>query len=114
LNRRRFVKKKKPAKKDGDEEITRVRLPKTDDLEMFGVVQQLMGGTQVKVACADGEERNCRIPGKLKKRVWMRTGDVVIIRLWDFQKDKADVIWRFFGNQTEWLKRNNKLEGLPI
>jgi len=113
LYRKKFRKKKK--KPSGDqEEITRVRLPKESELEMFGVVLQLMGGTQVKVHCHDGEERNCRIPGKLKKRVWMRQGDVVIIKLWDFQKSKADIVWRFFGNQVEWLKRNGKLEGLPI
>ncbi len=95
-------------------EVERIRLPREKDGEMFGIVLQLMGATQVKIACQDGKERNCRIPGKIKKRVWMRQGDVVIIKLWDFQPIKADVMWRYLGNQTEWLKRNGKLQGLPI
>ena len=101
-------------KKDENEEIGRVRLPKTAEYEMFGIVMQLMGATQVKVFCQDGKERNCRIPGKMKKRVWLRQRDIVIVRIWDFQPSKADVIWRYLGNQVEWLKRNNKLEGLPL
>lgn len=97
-----------------EEEIGRVRMPRPQEHEMFGIVTQMMGVTQVKVQCQDGKERNCRIPGKLVKRVWMRERDVVIVRIWDFQPSKADVVWRYLGNQTEWLKRNNYLQGLPI
>ena len=108
-----FKKKKKPSKNQ-ETEIVRVRTPRENEGEMFGVVLQLMGGTQVKVQCHDGEERNCRIPGKLRKRVWLRQGDLIIVKLWDFQPSKADVVWRYLGNQVEWLKRNVTLEGLPI
>lgn len=112
FKKKRFGKKKK--KPTGDEEVVRVRLPHKDELEMFGVVKQLHGSNQIKIACEDGEERMCRIPGKMRKKVWMRLNDVVIIKLWDFQPSKADVVWRFFGNQVEWLKRNDYLKDLPI
>lgn len=100
--------------KNEQEEIGRVRMPRQAEHEMFGIVTQLLGATQVRIFCQDGIERNCRIPGKMKKRVWMRQRDIVIVRIWDFQPSKADVVWRFLGNQTEWLKRNGKLEGLPL
>ena len=99
---------------NSQEEIVRVRLPKTSEYELFGVVTQLMGATQVKVFCEDGKERNCRIPGKMKKRVWMRQKDIVIVKIWDFQPSKGDVVWRYLGNQVEWLKRQGKLQNLPI
>ena len=42
------------------------------------------------------KHRLSRIPGKMKKRIWIREGDVVLIKPWDFQSDeKADVIWRY-------------------
>ena len=107
-----FKKKKKGNQEE--EVITRVRTPRKEEGEMFGVVIQLHGSNQVRVKCADGEERMCRIPGKMRKRVWMRVNDVVIIKLWDFQPSKADIAWRFLGNQVQWLKRNGHLDNLPV
>lgn len=112
---RRFGNKKK-KKKPGDDEgfEGRLRLPKKDEGELFALATQRMGGDQIKCLCADGQERSCRIPGKLRKKVWVREGDVVIIRLWEFQKSKADIVWRYLGFQTERLKREGRLEGLPV
>ena len=95
-------------------EIRRTRLPKRDELEMFGIVTQLHGTNQIGVLAEDVIEMICRIPGKLKKRVWMRQGDLVLIRLWDFQKSKADIQWRYLGVQAEHLKRKGYLQKLPV
>lgn len=96
------------------EEIRRIRLPRRDELEMFGVVTQLHGSNQIRVMCEDNVERVCRIPGKMKKRVWMRQNDVVIVRLWDFQKSKADIVWRFTEIQVDHLRRKGYLDKLAI
>ena len=96
------------------EDFSRTRLPRPKDLEQFCVVTKLMGTNQVKVYCEDGVERQLRIPGKLKKRVWLRENDIIIARMWDFQPEKGDVVWRYLGNQVAWLKRNGKLDKLPI
>jgi translation initiation factor 1A len=89
--------------------FSRMRLPNKEDLEQFAVVTQLMGTNQVKAQCEDGTERQFRIPGKLMKKVWIRENDLVIVKLWDFQPTKGDIVWRYLGNQVEWLKRNGKL-----
>ena len=97
------------------EELTRkIMLPKRDKLEMFGQVVQLHGSNQVKILCEDGTERVCRIPGRMKKKTWLRERDIVIIRLWDFQQSKADVVWRYIGVQVEHLKRKGYLTKLPV
>ncbi len=93
---------------------TRMRLPNTNDLEQFALVTQLMGSNQIKAVCEDGEEKQFRIPGKLLKKVWIRENDIIIVRLWDFQPSKGDVVWRYLGNQVEWLRRNGKLNRLPL
>jgi translation initiation factor 1A len=99
-------------KNNEEESIGRVRFPRTKEGEMFGVVQQLHGSDQIKVFCQDGKERMCRIPGKMRKRVWMRQNDLVIVKLWDFQPSKGDIVWRYLGNQVEWLKRKGHLKDL--
>jgi translation initiation factor 1A len=59
--------------------------------------------------CADGKSRLGRIPGKLKKRMWIREGDLVIIKPWEFQNEKADIIWRYTKTQASYLSRKRMI-----
>ena len=83
----------------------RVRLPYRDKGEIFGVADQLLGASRIKVMCADGKSRMGRIPGKLRKRMWIREGDLVILRPWDFQDEKADIVHRFTKTESSYLSR---------
>jgi len=94
--------------------VGRLRYPRRDEGELFGIVTQLMGANKVLVMCQDGKVRSCRIPGKLRKKVWVRVNDTVIVKIWEFQKEKGDIQWRFLGHQVEWMKRKGILQGLPF
>ncbi len=91
-----------------EEERRRLRFPREG--EVLGVVLGLMGGSRMRVACKDGKERMCRIPGKLKNRIWVKEGDVVIVRPFEIQGDsKGDVIWRYFPLQARILKEEGHI-----
>ena len=90
-------------------EEERTRLPNRKELEQFAIVTKMHGTDQVKATCEDGTERGCRITGKMKKKVWIREGDLIIIKVWDFQPIKADIVWRFLGGQKNWLDRKGYL-----
>jgi len=92
------------------EEFTRVRLPKKSDNEILGIVESLLGANKLRVRCMDGVVRLTRIPGKFKKGVWVREGDVIIVVPWSFQNEKADVIWKYTGPQVNWLERKGFLK----
>ena len=78
--------------------------------EVLGVVVKLLGFDRILVKCQDGHERLCRVRGKMKRRVWIREGDIVIISPWDFQSDKrGDVVWRYTHAQAENLRRKGIL-----
>jgi translation initiation factor 1A len=78
--------------------------------EALGVVVKLLGFDRILVKCQDGHERLCRIRGKMKRRVWIREGDIVIVSPWDFQSDKrGDVVWRYTHAQAETLRRKGLL-----
>ncbi|ADI73317.1 translation initiation factor eIF-1A [Methanohalobium evestigatum Z-7303] len=89
--------------------VTRVRTPRKDKNEVFATVSTLLGGKRVKLQCMDGTERMGRIPGSKKKRMWIREGDIVIALPWDFQDEKADVIWKYTRPQIEWLDKKGYL-----
>jgi len=87
----------------------RVRVPRERDREVLGTVERLLGANRLKVRCMDGKVRLARIPGKMKKRIWIREGDVVIVVPWSFQDEKADVVWRYTFPQVGWLQRKGFL-----
>lgn len=91
-----------------NEEVLRVRLPKGE--QVIGVIEQRLGGNKMMVNCLDGKQRNCRVPGRLKRALWLRPGDVVIVEPWEFDKERADVIFKYRPAAIEWLKKNNYLE----
>ncbi len=91
------------------DQVTRVRTPNKWDCEILGTVTSMLGANRVVVHCVDGVTRMCRIPGKIKKRIWIREGDVVIVVPWEFQTEKADVIWRYTQPQVDWLQKKGFL-----
>ncbi|MGQ4875726.1 MAG: translation initiation factor eIF-1A [Promethearchaeota archaeon] len=117
-----MAKKKKGKKGKGgrkgagqEEEITRVKMPNREMGEMFGRVIEIFGNDRMQVFCEDGKHRIGRIRGKIKKRVWIRRGDLIICNPWDWEtptKDgmgKCEITWRYMKNEVAWLERNNKI-----
>jgi translation initiation factor 1A len=83
---------------------TRVPTPKKD--EVLGIVEQRVGANRMIIKCLDGKQRNCRIPGALRRRLWIRPGDTVIVRPWEFESDeRGDVLLKYTPAQVGWLKR---------
>jgi translation initiation factor 1A len=88
-----------------EEEVVRVRMPRNKDREILGIADQLLGASRVRVMCQDGKSRLGRIPGKLKKRMWIREGDLLIIKVWEFQDEKADIRHRYTKTEASYLSR---------
>lgn len=59
--------------------------------------------------CDDSISRMGRITGKMKKKMWIREGDLLIVRPWGFQEGKADIIFRYSRTQAQYLSRRKIL-----
>ncbi len=91
-----------------EEELSEMVLPVANDV--LGIAVKMLGYDRVLVKCQDGHERLCRIRGKMKRRVWIREGDIVLVSPWDFQSDKrGDIFWRYKRSQAEWLRKKGYL-----
>ena len=104
-------KKNKKNKKNISEptENIRVTLPYKPKGEMFAVAETFQGGSRLQLICEDGKRRMGRIPGKLRRRMWVRENDLLIVVPWSFQDSKADVKFRYTPTQTSNLKRKGKI-----
>ena len=94
---------------DGSTGKIRVKMPNRRINEMFALADQILGGRRVSILCEDGETRLARIPGKMRRRQWVREGDLIIVWPWDFQDSKADVKHRYTKTQAMYLSRKGAL-----
>ncbi|UCF58606.1 MAG: translation initiation factor 1A [Candidatus Bathyarchaeota archaeon] len=91
-----------------EKEIQDIVLPVANDA--LSIATRLLGFGRVLVKCQDGHERLCRIRGEMKRRVWIRIGDVGLVSPWNFQSHKrSGVIWRHKKSQAERLRKNEHL-----
>ena len=82
--------------------------------ELLGRVIKLVGGDNVIVKCTDGKVRTCRIRGKIKRRMWIRDHDLVLVAPWDFKSDRADIVWRYTAGNAEKLEQEGHLGNLDV
>ncbi|MBS7615649.1 translation initiation factor eIF-1A [Candidatus Bathyarchaeota archaeon] len=86
-----------------EDELSDMVLPQGSDV--LGIAEKMLGFDRILVKCQDGCIRNCRIRGKMKRRAWIRQGDVVLVSPWDFQSEtRGDIVWRYKKNQIQILK----------
>lgn len=64
----------------------------------------MLGNGRVQVFCFDGKQRVCHIRGKLRKKVWINVGDIILVGLRDYQDDKGDVILKYTPDEARRLK----------
>src|SRR3989344_1761412 len=92
-----------------ESEISRVKLPRGK--QSIGFLDQRLGASRMRVKCFDGKTRICRIPGRLKRKLWLREGDIILVEPWELGGDeKGDIIFKYRPSQIEWLKRNNYIK----
>merc|ERR1712178_188692 len=80
-----------------------------------GQVQRMLGNGRCEVSCFDGTKRLCHIRGKMRKKVWVNQGDIVLASLRDFQDEKGDIIVKYTADEARSLKTYGELpEGTKI
>lgn len=69
----------------------------------------MLGNGRLEAYCMDGQKRLCHIRGKMRKKVWVNVGDIVLLGLRDYQDDKADVILKYMADEARNLKAYGEL-----
>ena len=64
------------------------------DMQDYAEVTRLLGDCRCEIKLSDERMIIGHIRGKLKKKTWIRVGDIVLISYRDFQMDKFDIVHR--------------------
>jgi len=93
----------------GDNGLDKRELIFKEDGQEYAQVLTMLGGGRLEAQCFDGVKRLCGIRGKMRKRVWISQGDIVLVGLRDFQDEKADVILKYNADEARNLKAYGEL-----
>ncbi|OLY80668.1 Eukaryotic translation initiation factor 1A, Y-chromosomal [Smittium mucronatum] len=75
----------------------------------YAQVTRMLGCGRLESLSFDGTKRMAHIRGKMRKKVWVNQGDIILISLRDFQDDKADVILKYNADEARLLKQYGEL-----
>jgi translation initiation factor 1A len=95
------------------EETGPVRVQTPKEGQVLGLIEERLGNRRSKVRCGDGNIRICRIPGRVRRRMWTREGDIVLIEPWSVQTEvRGDLIRTYPKPQVELLEKKGFLDWL--
>jgi translation initiation factor 1A len=97
---------------DNSDEAPKVRVKLPRGKELIGIVDQRVGGGRMLIKCSDGKTRNCKVPGRLRRALWIREGNYVLVQPWEFDDSKADVLFNYNPNAVQVLKERGLLDGI--
>lgn len=84
-----------------------------EDGQTYGQIIKVLGNGRFDVECYDKPDkiinRVCNIRGKMRRREWVSSGDVVLVSLRDFQDEKADIIMKYYPDEVRKLKEYKEL-----
>ncbi|KAI6174127.1 Eukaryotic translation initiation factor 4C [Aphelenchoides besseyi] len=95
--------------KNENDVMKRELIRKDGDDQAYAQVQKMLGNGRLTAQCFDGKERLCHIRGKLRKKVWINTGDIILVGLRGYQESKADVILKYTTDEARILKNEGQL-----
>lgn len=106
-------KKKKSGKnsknKKGSSPSAKRTLEFKGDLQEYVVMTKMLGDRRIMVKLPDGSEMLAIIPGRFRKRCWMKAGDVLLASYREFQENKLDIVYKYDMDEARQLARYQEI-----
>jgi len=106
-NKSRGDRKKKKNFQENSKEKRELVFKQKD--QEYAQILKMLGNNRCDTYCFDGVRRLCHIRGKMRKRIWINVGDIVLIGKRDFQEKKGDIIQKYFPEEAKSLKDYGEL-----
>lgn len=89
---------------------SRIRNPR--GRELIGVILQRLGGNRMDIKSTDGIIRNCKVPGRYKRRLWLRPKDIVLIIPDEFNDKKGEIVYKYKPAELTQLRKKGIIDSL--
>jgi len=106
-NKGKGGKNRRRGKNENDNE--KRELTFKEEGQEYAQVVKILGNGRLEALCFDGEKRLAHIRGKLRKKVWINQGDIILLSLREYQDQKGDVILKYSADEARSLKAYGEL-----
>lgn len=106
-NKGKGGKNRKRGKNENEDE--KRELVYREDGQEYAQVLRMLGNGRLEAQCMDNKKRLCHIRGKMRKKVWVGQGDIILVGLREYQDEKADVILKYTADEARLLKMYGEL-----
>ncbi len=98
--------KRKKGKKQVQEDR---ELAYKGESEEYAQVIKILGDGRFECNCTDGIKRIAHVRGKMRKRIWIANGDIILVSLRDFEPEKCDVVEKYKEKEVAKLKKAGEI-----
>ena len=81
------------------------RFKDENESQEYAQITKALGNCRFEVLCFDGKSRLATMCGKMRKRVFVNQGDLILVSLRDWQDSKCDIIDKYNTNDVQKLKQ---------
>ena len=97
--------KKYKRNKNVAQENKNTRFKDENESQEYAQITSALGNCRFDVLCFDGKSRLATMCGKMRKRVFVNQGEIVLVSLRDWQDCKCDIIDKYNPNDVQKLKQ---------
>ena len=97
--------KKYKRNKNVIQENKNTRFKDENESQEYALITKALGNCRFEVMCFDGKSRLATMCGKMRKRVFVNQGELVLVSLRDWQDSKCDIIDKYNQNDIQKLKQ---------
>jgi len=83
------------------------RLKDVNQSQEYAQITKCLGNGRFEVLCFDGKKRMATMCGKMRKRIFVNTHEIVLVSLRDWQDSKCDIIDKYNASDVQKLRQKN-------
>jgi translation initiation factor 1A len=95
--------------KDNNEVERELVFKDIEEYQEYAQVTKLLGNCRCTVSCIDGAEKLAHIRGNMTKKQWIKSGDIVLVSIREFEQNKCDIIYLYNLKEARKLKTMGEL-----
>jgi len=90
-------------------EPTKRMLIYKQEMEEYAQIIKALGDRRFSVMFPDKKEFIAMVPGRFRKRCWMKVGDIVIVSRREFQNSKMDILHKYTDEEIKILAKEYEI-----
>jgi len=109
FNKKGGKKGKKCKKIQNNEEDRKLVTKDEEQFQEYAQITKALGSGRFEVQCFDSKIRLATIRGNMRKKVWVKVGDLILVSLREYEDSKCAIIYLYKPKEVNKLKAEKEI-----